>query len=95
MLYSSIHQMTKSEKRLFKMEINKLKKDTAYSKLFDYMLTLKVYDDEKIKSYFHAKEIPNFNVLVNHLFDKLITFLTNHRPLPRDDEKSFKNGFEK
>jgi len=84
MLYSTIHQMTKAEKRLFRFEMNKLKKSTAYSKLFDYLSTVDTYDRENIKAYVKKKEILNFNTNVNHLFNKLVTFLTNHRPFSLD-----------
>ncbi len=80
MLYSAIHQMRQSEKRLFRLEINKLKKGSDYSKVFDYMSNTKFYDEQRFKKYIKRNEINSANTTVSYLFDKLISFLTTHRP---------------
>ncbi len=80
MLHSAIHQMTQSEKRLFRMEINKLKKNSDYSKVFDYMSNIKFFDEQKFKSYLKKNKITSTHTTISYLFDKLITFLTLHRP---------------
>jgi len=80
MLHSTIHQLTKAEKRMFKMDMSKLKKDSDYSKVFSYMANLKTYDEQKIKAYIEKKNINSPYTLINYLFDKLITFLAANRP---------------
>lgn len=89
MLYSTIHQMSKSEKRSFRLEINKLKKNSHSEVVFDYLLTTKSLDIELFALSMSEKNVQNPQTLINYLFDKLLTHLSQVRLSINEYKHSF------
>ncbi len=89
MLHSAIHQMSKSEKRSFRLEMNKLKQGSNYETAFDYLASIGNLDIELFHKYMEKKGIKSPLTITNYLFDKVVSHLTKTRlSLSEDTHKA-------
>ena len=79
MLHSAIHQMSRSEKRSFRLEMNKLKQGNRYEIAFDYLVNAEDGDVKLFHQFMKKKEVNNPHMVVNYLFDKIISHLGKMR----------------
>ncbi len=88
MLHYVIQQMSRTEKRNFRLELNRLSEDNKYSMIFDVLSASKKYDKSNINRKLASKGIPQPNSLITYLFDKLIDFMSTVRiPLNNTDSQ--------
>jgi len=88
MLHYVIQQMSRTEKRNFRLDINRLSENNKYSILFDILSASKKYDKSHIDRKLASKGILQPNSLITYLFDKLIDFMSTVRvPLNSRDSQ--------
>lgn len=86
MLYSTIHQMSKSEKRSFRLEMNKLKKNSRSEIVFDYLSNTLSLNTESFSQSMSKKNVQNPQTIVNYLFDKILSHLSEVRLSLKEDK---------
>ncbi len=76
-LFNLVHSLDKSEKRNFKLFVNRLQsnKDVHFLKLFDLLEKMDALNEEKIASAFPSISRNNFNNLKRHLYTQILKSL--------------------
>ncbi len=97
MLHVAIHDMTPSQKRIFRLEMHRLNKGSSYELLFNYLDAQKVYNEQHYRTFLDSHNIQNHATLVAYLFDKLIIVLYRMKSAVRKDKVTIEleNLYEK
>jgi len=71
MLHQVINDMTPPQKRMFRLEINKLNKNSYYELIFDYMEAQNNCDQKDFRNFVSLHNISGANGVIGYLLDKL------------------------
>ncbi len=75
-LFDLVHSLTEKEIKAFKAEIMKRQGDHVYLKLFDTLIEMESFEEEKIKAQFvGTKTLNNFSIAKSNLYDRLLEVL--------------------
>jgi len=75
MLHQTIRQMTRSEKRAFRLKMNNSGKKSNNQLIFDYLVTQKTLDIDAYKEFVKTHDISSHQMLAGYLLDKLGLYL--------------------
>lgn len=75
-LFDLIKSLTEKEVKAFKADIMKRQGDHVYLKVFDSLVEMEQYDEDKAKAQFHgSKTLNNFSIAKSNLYDRLLDVL--------------------
>ncbi len=74
-LHQVIRQMTPPQKRMFRLEINKLNKNSYYELIFNFLEAKKNFNKEDFKNFIKLHNIPGANGVIGYLLDKLVLYI--------------------
>jgi hypothetical protein len=75
-LFDLVKSLTEKEVKAFRAEIEKRQGDHVYLKVFDALLEMEAFDEEKAKAQFKGtKTINNFSIAKSNLYDRLLELL--------------------
>jgi hypothetical protein len=75
-LYDLVHSLTDKEVKAFRAEITKRQGDHVYLKVFEALLSMEAFDEEKTKAQFvGSKTLNNFSIAKSNLYERLLEVL--------------------
>ncbi len=84
-IFKIIGQLKRTEKRLFRLEMEKFKSSSTYILIYDYLERSTELDDKAFKAFCQQHNIRHLSSHILHLHAKLIRFLVRNKEIAAED----------